>query len=275
MGVGRFKSFNLMGRMAPFSGRQEWFKRAALACGSLPLAKTFSGFDQKSMELIKHSLIARQMLVQELLRGGIVVAGLDQAMARQDAARIGVGDEEGLLAGVKQDGIDGLRPQASQFEQLDAERPGRTGKEFSERSPVSSLEPLDKGLNGARLLPKVAGGADAGFKFRGGSGAQALPLKESAVLKAADRHGDIPPRRVLSEDSAEDDLQASARRPPALRAELLQQQLVILPKHFTRLNSKRLSRALHRLEINTVFGRKSSLGGDLILVGSSELTSEG
>lgn len=242
--------------------RQECFKRAALAYGSLALAKTFSGFNQKSMELIKHSRIAWQMLVQELLRGGIVVAGLDQAMARQDAARIGIGDEEGLLAGVKQDGIDGFRPQASQFEQLDAERPRRTGKELAERSPVSSIEPLDKGLNGARLLPKVAGGTDAGFEVRGGSGAQSVPLEESAFLKAADRYGDIPPRRVLSEDSAEDDLQASACRPPALRAELLQQQFVILPKHFTRLNSKRLSRALHTLEINTVFGRKSSLGGD-------------
>jgi hypothetical protein len=262
MGALGFESSNPMSNVASLLGRQESLEWATFALRRLSLANAFSGFDQKSVELVKNSLIVRQMLMQELLRGGVAVARGDQAMTCQDAARIGVRDEEGLLSGVEQDGIDGLRSKASQFEQLAADRLRGLGKERVKRSLVGSVKPSYKRFDGTGLLPKVPGGADASFKLGGGNRAQSRPSEESAFPKATDRRGDIPPTGILSQDGAEDDLQASACRPPTLWAELLQQRFVVLPKHLTRLNSKRLSRALHRLEINTVFTGKSSSDGD-------------
>ncbi len=132
---------------------------------------------------------------------------------------------------------------------------------------MSLVEPFYEGLNGARLLPEVAGGPNTGFERRGRRFAQSRPLEQSAFIQEANSDFDIPPCGVLSEDGAEDDLQASARRPPSLRAELLQQGTVILPKHFTGLNSRRLSRALHRLEVNTAFGRKSRFRRNFPILG--------
>jgi len=258
----RFEFLNPVQMAAPLSGRQKVLKRAVFALRRLAPAIALSGFDQKSVEFVINGFIRRQMPVQELLGGGIAVLRRDQRMPCQDPAGISVGHKEGLLSSVEQDGIHSLRSKASQFEELVPEQLRRLGKKRFKRAPMDAFEPRYKRLNGAGLLPEIPGGADAGFELCPGTCAQLSPSKESGLTKASDRHGDIPPAGILSQDGAEDDFQASACRPPTLGAELQQQRLIVLPKHFTRLNSKRLSRALHRLEINTVFTGKSSSGGE-------------
>ena len=203
-------------------------QRAAFALRRLSLAIAFSGFDQESVELVKNRFILRQILVQELLYGGIALARRNQPMPCQDTARIGVGDKKGLLPGVEQDGIHGFRPKSSQSEQLVSKSLRRLGKKRVKRSLMSPLEPFYKRLDGAGLLPEIPCGADASFKLRSGSRAQACPSEESSFPKATDCHSDIPPIGILSQDGAEDDLQASACRPPTLRAELQQQRFVVL-----------------------------------------------
>ena len=127
---------------------------------------------------------------------------------------------------------------------------------------MSLVEPFYKRLDGPRLLPEVAGGPDTGLDRRGRRFAQSRPLEQSAFIQEANSDFDIPPCGVLSEDGAEDDLQASACRPPSLGAELPKELFVERSKHFTRPNFKRLSRASHRFEINTAESGKSSLGPD-------------
>ncbi len=243
-------------------GRQIGLKRTAFALRRLALAIALSGFNQESVEFVINSLLARQMPVQELLGGGIPVLGRDQPVPGQDAPGVSIGYEEGLLSCVKQNGVRGFRAQPSQLEQLAPKGLGRMGKKSLQRASVDAIEPSDKRLEGAGFLPEVSRGADAGFKLSRGSHPQICPSKESGFAKAPDRQGDIPPAGILSQDGAEDDLQASARRPPSVGGELQQQRQIVPRKHYTGLNSRRLSRALHRLEINTVVAGKSSSGGE-------------
>src|SRR5690348_8232973 len=124
------------------------------------------------------------------------------------------------------------------------------------------IQPREKGVDGAGFLPEISCRPDTHFEPRQLSLPQPRPAQQSGVAKLGKGPRSILPGGVLSEDGAEDDLQAGACRPPALGTELPKKLFVVRFQHFTRLNSKRLSRALHRFEVNTALSRKSSSAPD-------------
>jgi hypothetical protein len=242
--------------------RQERLERATLALGCLPLAMPLAGFDQQGMKLIEKPLICRQMLVKKALRGLVTVLRRNQFMPRQNTARISIGNKERLLAGIEQNGVRGFRAQASERQQLRPGRILRLCKQRVQRTLVDGVKPLDECPDRPRLLPEVPCRTNTRFKLRNRGLPQSGPAQQAGVSKARNGPGSILPCRVLGKDGAEDDLQASACRPPALAAELPKERFVVRFQHFTRLNSKRLSRALHRFEVNTGVSGKSSSGTD-------------
>ena len=237
---------------------QERLERATLALGCLPLAMPFAGFDQQGMKLIEKSVISRQVLVKKALRGLVTVLRRNQLMPCQNTARICIGDKKRLLACIEQNGVRGFRAQASEGQQLRPGRIRRLGKQCVQRALVDGVKPLDECPDRPRLLPEVPCRTNTRFKLRNRGLPQSGPAQQAGVSKPRNGPGSILPCRVLGKDGAEDDLQASACRPPALAAELPKERFVVRFQHFTRLNSKRLSRALHRFEVNTGASGKSS-----------------
>ena len=85
------------------------------------MAIALSYFDQESMEFVEERRLARQVSVQKLLRQAVAGGGGEKRMPHQDAARVGIGDEERPLGGVEQDGIRCFRTDSGQGEELAAE----------------------------------------------------------------------------------------------------------------------------------------------------------
>jgi hypothetical protein len=207
------------------------------------------GFDQQSVKLIKKSCVNGQVLMEKLLCGRIPVVRRKNFMPGQDAAGVGVRNEKRKIAGIKQDGVHRFRAEAAKGQQLRPHNFRRLGEERVKRATVAGIEPLDKGPDSTCFLPEIARRTDAFFDLDSRSPAQTLPAEETRGPKADNGPGSILPIRILGEDGAEDDLQASACRPPALGTELPKKFFVIPYQHFTRLNSERLSRASHRLKL--------------------------
>ncbi len=233
---------------APVCG-QVALKGATLAFGFLPLAISLPDFNQQRVKLIKQARIGRQVSMKKLLCGSIPIPGGEQLMPRQDSASVGIGDEKRMIARIEQDGVCRFRAHPAKGQQLRTREFGRLGEERVQGTTVGGIKPLDKGPYGACFLPEISRRADAFFDLAGRSMPQTLPAEKPGGSKTANGPRSILPVRILSKDGAEDDLQASACRPPALGTEMPKNFFVIPYQHFTRLNSERLSRALHRLKL--------------------------
>ncbi len=233
---------------APVSGKIG-LKRTALAFGSVPLAIPLPGFDEQCVKFIKKPCISRQVPMEELLCGSIPVPAGEQLMPCQDTAGVGVGDEKRKIARIEQDGVRRFRAHTAKGQQLRTRKFRRLVEERVQGTIVAGFKPLDQGPDGACFLAKISRWANAFFDIDSRSPAQTVPAEKPGGSKTANGSGSILPARILGEDGAEDDLQASACRPPALGTELPKKFFVIPYQHFTRLNSERLSRASHRLKL--------------------------
>jgi hypothetical protein len=241
---------------------QKRLKRATETFGPFPFAMPLSDFDQQCMKLIKNLIIRRQVLVQKALRCGVAVLFRYHAMPRKDTPRIGIGHKERHPASVKQNSVRCFRAKSSKGQQLRSCRFRRLSEKRIEGSLMHSIKPLDECPNGAGFLPEVPCRSNAMLNLLDGRLPQSGPSQQTSFSQTHHGPGSILPRCVLGKDCAEDDLQASACRPPTLGAELPKEHFVVRYQHFTRLNSKRLSRALHSLELNTAITGKSSSAAD-------------
>ena len=71
----------------------------------MALAISFACFHQQGVKLIEERFVGRQVLMKKLLRGIVVGGGGKQLMARKNAARVCVGNEYRMPAGIKQNGV--------------------------------------------------------------------------------------------------------------------------------------------------------------------------
>ena len=143
---------------------------------------------------------------------------MSEKVAFKDAARVGVHDEHGVFASVEEDGVGGFRADATQGQELFAKSGGRSGEKTIKRAAMVFVQEGHEVFEGFGFLAVVTGGTEMSGKpdrrdfLDGGRGEQ------PGTAQVGDGTFDVFPGRVLREDSAYDNFEAGAARPPVLRA---------------------------------------------------------
>ena len=168
------------------------------------------------VQLGKQGGIGRQMSLHE--RARLLVAGLcgHEPMASEDAPRVGVGDEDGTVGGVEQDGVGGLGTEPGNGEELASQGAEGRHPQAGETSSEALDEPPREGLEPTRLQPVRARGPDHLGEGWLGEGGHAVGSQQAALPEGCDGAGGVRPRGVLGEDGAGRDLVRSTPGPPAL-----------------------------------------------------------
>jgi ABC-type nitrate/sulfonate/bicarbonate transport system substrate-binding protein len=177
-----------------------------------------TGADQERVELVEEPGVVRQVSHEERLHGRVVRVRLDQPVPRQDPPRVGVDDEDRAAGRIQRDGVGGLRSDAGNPTKLGAERGEREGEQPAEASPVAPRHVPGEGVEPAGLHAKRPGGTDEPGEPRRGQREDAAEVEDSGGAEPRDRPLGVAPGGVLREDRPDHDLEAGARRPPALRA---------------------------------------------------------
>jgi hypothetical protein len=151
----------------------------------------------------------------------------DEAVTGEDTLGVGVDDEGVLVAGIKKDGVGGLRADAVDGEELFAELGSGSLKHAREGTGVFRAKEADEGLQFFGFLAEIAGGADQGSEASKGNALKSAGGKEMLAAQVGDGALDVEPGSILSEDSADDDLEGCLCRPPVLRAEVVKESLVV------------------------------------------------
>ncbi len=142
------------------SQRQESIQRAARAVRICFTAEVFAGVDDEGMELVEELVIGGERGFEEIADFVVGEFGMGMAVAFEDAASIGVDDEDRMFAGVEKNGVGGFRADAAEAEELNAKDGSWRGEQFVERTVVSVEEEFQEGLESFGFLAKVAGGAE-------------------------------------------------------------------------------------------------------------------
>jgi len=172
---------------------------------------------QQGVELVEESRIGRQMRFEERPRLLVAGAGPQQPVARQHAARVGVGDEHGTPGGVQQDRVHGLRSQAAYPEQLPAQRTQRRAAHAPEVAAEADQQPPREVEQGPRLEPVGPGGTDQAGQRGVIARGQATRGHQATGAQGADGASGAGPGGVLRQDRPDGHLERRAGRPPALR----------------------------------------------------------
>lgn len=178
--------------------------------------------DDKSVEFVEELGIAWQLRFKERANFFVGPAriGLDfgwgEIVALEDAARVGVDYEDGMLTSVEKDRVGGFRADAVDGEELIAQSCGGGGEETVERTGVFLVEEGDERFKGFGFLAEVAGRAEV-FCERGGRDAMNGGRGEKfCCTKVGNGAFDVFPGSVLRKYGADDDFEAGTTRPPVL-----------------------------------------------------------
>jgi hypothetical protein len=185
-------------------------------------AEMFASLNDQSVKFVEELVIARKTGFErgaELLVGGF---GMCEVVSFEDAASVGVNDEDRVLPGVEQDGVSGFWANAAKTEKLLAKDFRGRGEEAIERAVVFNEEKISEGLESFGLLAVVAGRAEARGELRGRDLTDCLWRQEFLVTEIGDNAFDVFPGRVLSQDGANDNFETGAARPPVLAAQLFE-----------------------------------------------------
>jgi hypothetical protein len=193
----------------------------------------FAGLDDESVEFVEELGIAWELGLKEranLFVGAARISsdfGWEQIVAFEDAARVGIDNEDEVPASIEEDGVGGFRADAVDGEELITQSCGRGGEETVERAAVIFIKKSDEGLEGFALLAEIARGAEvlgergARDAVDGGRG------EKLCRAKVGNGAFGIFPGGVLREDGADDDLEAGTAGPPVLRTMSSEQCVVV------------------------------------------------
>src|ERR1051326_7639758 len=76
----------------------------------------------------------------------IAASEADHAMALEDATRVGIDHKDGMITGVKKDGVGCFRADTIEFQQLSTEFLRRLREHAVERAGISCVQKSDEGL---------------------------------------------------------------------------------------------------------------------------------
>jgi hypothetical protein len=178
----------------------------------------FAGVDYERVELIEELMVGGQGRFEEIADFVVGEFGMSMAVAFEDAARVGIDDENRMLTGVEKNGIGGFRADAAQGEQLLAKKWSGGGEHFREGAAVGFEEKVYEGFESFGFLAEIAGRAQQPRNPRGMNTAYSVRCEDASSAQIANGALDVGPRSVLGEDGTDDDFKAGTARPPVLGA---------------------------------------------------------
>ncbi len=132
----------------------------------------------------------------------------DDAVAKQNAASVGIYDKHRMIAGVEQDRVGGFRANTIEFQQLCSEFFSGLGEHACERAGISLIEKSDEGLQISRFLAEVARGSYQSFEFIVRSCAHGADAESAGEAQVDHGFLYVAPVGVLREVSADDHFKA-------------------------------------------------------------------
>jgi len=84
------------------------------------MAISLCGLHQQGVKLIVECFIRRQVLVKEVMRGGVIRPGRKKSMPRKNPSRIGVRNKCRVPPGIEQNCVGGFRPDPFEGQKLGA-----------------------------------------------------------------------------------------------------------------------------------------------------------
>src|SRR5207247_2140944 len=171
--------------------------------------------DEERVQLVEERRIGRQVRLHELARGLVVRGPRQQPVTRQDAARVGIRDEDGATGGVEQDRVDRFRPEPGHGQQLAAHGAERRATHPLEASAEAREQPRREAAQAPGLEPVRSRRSDRFRDHALRSGGERARGQQSPRAQGGHGAGGLAPRGVLREDGARRDLERAAPRPPA------------------------------------------------------------
>jgi|SRR6516225_11131147 len=149
-------------------------------------------------------------------------------MTCENATRVGVDDEDGMIAGVKKNGVCRFWANAVDPEELFAKLGGGCGEHGLEGIAVLLLKELDEGFELARFLAEITGGANETGQAKNGNFCKGGGSEQFRGAEMGDGARGVYPGGVLDEDGTNDDFEGGPGGPPALLAVSAEQGIIIL-----------------------------------------------
>ena len=178
----------------------------------------FAGVDDEGVELVEELRVGRERRFEECANFVVGEFGVGVAVTFEEAAGVGIDDEDRVLARVEKDGVGGFRADAAEVEELIAKDRSWRGEHLGERSVVGVVEEVRQGFKRFGFLAEVAGRAEEPREFRAGHSPDSNWGKQASGTQVSNGAFDVGPGSVLREDSTDDDFEAGSAGPPVLRA---------------------------------------------------------
>ena len=112
--------------------RQQKLQRAFAAARVARAAEVLAGMNDQSVEFIIQRDVGREALLEEFLNLFVIEPGAGESMAFEQAAGVGIDDEDRMFRGVEKNGIGGFRTDTVYGEKLVSQRWRRGEKHFGE-----------------------------------------------------------------------------------------------------------------------------------------------
>lgn len=144
-------------------------------------------------------------------------AGSEESVAVGDAAKIFVGNRDGVTEGVEQNGIGGLRADAGEGEEKLAKVGGGGGGHAAKRAGEFGVQEGNKSFECGGFAGIKAGGLDEAAELVEGNGAETGDGERAGAAEIGDGALDGFPGGVLGKVRADDDFEGGFGRPPVLR----------------------------------------------------------
>jgi len=131
------------------------------------MAEMFAGVDDEGMEFVEELVVGGERGFEESSDFVVGKFGMGVAVTFENAAGVGVDDEDRMFAGVEKNGVGGFRADAAEAEELLAKDGSWRGEQVVERTVVGVEEEFHEGLESFGFLAEVAGGAEEPCELSG------------------------------------------------------------------------------------------------------------
>ncbi len=152
---------------------------------------------------------------------------VDNPMPFQNAPSVSVHHKDWMIAGIQQNRVGGLWPDAIERQQFVAEFSRRSGQHARQRAAVALIEKVHEGFQPLRFLPEVARRTDQLLQLRLRCAANSADRKKSRSPEVAQRLLNVCPRRVLGLIRPNNHLKTRLCRPPVLTSPGGKQRVVV------------------------------------------------
>ena len=175
--------------------------------------------DEQRVILVEERRVRRQMRLDERAGGFVVGARIDEAMPREHAPGVGVGDEHRSVSRIEQHRIRRLGAEPRHAQQVAPQSAERFRPETAKPSAEAIEQPARERLEMA-CLPAIRARRSDDLRERGLRNARERErCQQPPGPKRRDGARRSRPCRVLREHGADGHLVRRSRRPPALRPE--------------------------------------------------------